>query len=89
MYITQIVTQDEQTITYTGLAGTLEQARKSGIELFTSEHPGRSIKDSFVFTEQEYHGIHKCRDSTGRGCCDVCGGVIAGSPLYREINGGD
>ena len=89
MYVTQIVTQNEQTITYTGLAGPLEYARQSGIDRFRSEHPGQSIKDTFAFTEREYYGIHECRDNTGRGCCEVCGGVIAGSPLYAEINGGD
>jgi len=89
MYVTQIVTQDEHTITYTGLAGPLEQARESGIARFTSEHPTRAIRDTFTFTEREYYNLHKCRDSTGRGCCEICGGVIPRSPLYAAINGED
>lgn len=89
MYVTQIITQDEQTFTYTGLVGPMEEARTSGMARFQSEHPKHPIKDTFVFTEREYYGIHACRDATGRGCCEICGGVMAGSPLYKEINGGD
>lgn len=89
MYIVQIVTQEKQTVTYTGLPGPLERARKSGIERFRLEHPDQAIRETFAFTEQEYYGFHECQDSAGRGCCEVCGGVIAGSSLDREVGGGD
>ncbi len=33
------VTQNKQTLTYTGLSGLQEQVRQSGIERFQSEYP--------------------------------------------------
>lgn len=32
---------------------------------------------------------HKCEYSQGRGACDICGKVVTGSPLWKEMNGVD
>lgn len=89
MYMIRIVTQKNLDTTYSGLTGSQEEARRTGIERFNIEHPDETIKDAFVFTEKEYYGFHRCHDRTGLGCCDTCGGVIAGSPMFLEINGRD
>lgn len=81
------VTQNKQTLTYTGLSGLQEQVRQSGIERFQSDYPNEVIRETF--TEGAYFNVHQCRDTTGCGCCEECGSVIPDSWLNREIQGGD
>jgi len=47
------------------------------------------VVDSFVMPQQDYFGGHDCRDDDGGGCCSVCGGMIAGTWLDTQTNGGD
>lgn len=89
MYVVTILTQRDNEIVYKGLTGTFAEVNNEGRELFRAEHPGEAIKDSFALPESDYYNAHKCKDSTGAGCCEFCGGVISGSLLYLELNGGD
>lgn len=86
-YAVKIQTEDH-TETYTGLAGPAETARRVALLRFQQNNAG-TVVDSFVMPETEYFGGHDCCDEDGGGCCSVCGGVIAGSGLDKQINGGD
>ena len=89
MYVTQIVTTNEEAVFYRGLDGPIDNARSQGMQRFEAEHPGQSIIDAFTFTERKYYSMHLCEDRQGLGCCEVCGGVVPRSALYDEINGSD
>ena len=87
-YVVKIQTAD-RTDTYTDLTGPAETARRVALLRFQQDHPGAVVVDSFVMPEQDYLGGHDCRDDDGDGCCSVCGGVIAGTWLDKQTNGGD
>jgi len=87
-YVVKIQTAD-RTDTYTDLTGSAETARRAGLHRFQQAHPDSVVVDSFVMPQQDYFGGHDCRDDDGDGCCSVCGGVIAGTWLDKQTNGGD
>ena len=87
-YVVQIQTAD-RTDTYTDLTGPAETARRAGLHRFQQAHPDSVVVDSFVMPQQDYFGGHDCRDDDGGGCCSVCGGMIAGTWLDTQTNGGD
>ena len=90
-YVVKIQNVD-RTDTYTDLTGPAETARRDALLRFQQAHPDSVVVDSFVMPEQDHfggHDCHDCHDDDGGGCCSVCGGVIAGSWLDKQISGGD
>ena len=87
-YVVKIQNVD-RTDTYTDLTGPAETARRDALLRFQQAHPDSVVVDSFVMPEQDYFGGHNCRDNDGSECCSVCGGVIAGTWLDKQTNGGD
>lgn len=89
MYSVIILTTDDQEHTFSNLEGPKARARESALSRFRQQHPDAAIADTLICPMAELYDAHTCRDPGGRGCCEYCGGVIPGSWLDRELNGGD
>lgn len=88
-YAISIITTDNKTHDFLNLEGSVDQAKAEALERFRKEGSAGEVAEVLSLPMLDYYDAHQCRDTTGRGCCTYCGGVIPGSSLDREINGGD
>lgn len=90
LYCVTIFTRDNDAIDYRDLEGSsADEVKTEVLSHFQREHPGKVVESAVCILATDYYNAHQCRDSAGDGCCDTCGGVILGSPLWKRINGGD
>ena len=88
-YAITIVTADNRTHEYLDMGGPVARAKTDALDRFRKEGTGGEVVEVLSLPMGDYFHAHQCRDTTGSGCCNYCGGVIPGSFLDREINGGD
>lgn len=88
-YAISILTADSKIHDFLNLSGPVDRAKADALERFHKYGTGGEVVEVLHLPMMDYYDAHQCRDTTGRGCCTYCGGVIPGSPLDREINGGD
>src|SRR5690554_6560951 len=93
-YVVEVISKEGVLDLYKQIkADTEERAVEIAIERFRSEHPGKDIEQDIAHEAKSYFAdsfdAHYCKDDAGRGCCEICGGIIYGSPLYKDICGWD
>ena len=88
-YAITIVTDNNSTNDYLNPEGPVDRAKAEALRRFHKEGIGGEVVEVLSLPMGDYYDAHRCQDTTGQGCCNYCGAVIPGSPLDRELHGGD
>jgi hypothetical protein len=88
-YAISILTADSKTHDFLNLEGPVDLAKTEALERFHKNGIGSEVVEALHLPMMDYYDAHQCRDTTGRGCCTYCGGVIPRSFLDREVHGDD